>query len=45
MNSRNTFLLGLVLVLQGSWLAWNFHTSGGSVDINDARCVGNTVLQ
>lgn len=40
MNSRNTFLLGLVLVLIGSWMAWNFHSSGGSVDIKDIRFVG-----
>ncbi len=40
MNSRNTFLLGLILVLLGSWMAWNFHTSGGSVDIKDVRFVG-----
>lgn len=40
MNSRNTFILGLVLVLFGSWMAWNFHSSGGSVEIKDVRFVG-----
>lgn len=40
MKSQNTFLLGLVLVFLGSWMAWNFHTSGGSVEIKDVRFMG-----
>jgi pimeloyl-ACP methyl ester carboxylesterase len=40
MQRRNLFILGLLLVLLGGFVAWNVQSNGGQIKIKDVRFMG-----